>query len=430
MTRETDAAQGSSAPKVSRSYLFYMLMILTLINVMNFVDRQIPFILAESIKHDLDLTDTQLGLMGGIAFAIVYSVLGLPLGRLADRYGAKWVLVGCLSIWSFLTACGGFAQNYAQLLATRVGVAAGEAGSTPAGHALIAGYFPPERRGLPIALFSLGVPVGIMTGLMLGGWLNEAAGWRETLIMVGIPGVLLALLVAFTVRSPPRPAAVDGDHTNIRLIPALKLLWSKPTFRQMAYAIAIYSTGANAMIVFTPAFLMRTYNLSSADAGLSLGLVYGTAGVAGVLAGGIMGDILGRRDPRWRVWVPGIGLLVVMPFTLGAWFAPDSNWSAVLLAAPKFANLIYMGPVFVALQMIAPVTIRATASAFLLFFNSLVGQTVGPFVVGFLSDALEPAVGALSLRYALCSVVLTQLWAAIHFLRASRTLTADTITTQ
>jgi MFS family permease len=193
----------------------------------------------------------------------------------------------------------------------------------------------------------------------------------------------------------------------------------------MAYALAVYSMGANAMIVFTPAFLMRTHGLTSAGAGLALGLVYGVAGVAGVLLGGLAGDLLGRRDPRWRMWAPGIGLAVAVPFTLGAWLVPSATWSVLLLAVPKFANLLYFGPVFVALQSIAPLRIHATASAFLLFFNSLIGQMFGPFIVGFLSDALEPMLGTQSLRYALCFVVLTQVVAALHFVVAARTLMAD-----
>jgi MFS family permease len=265
-----------------------------------------------------------------------------------------------------------------------------------------------------------------MVGLMAGGWINQELGWRDALMLAGMPGLALALLVAFTISTPAKPAARKRQE-DLPLLPSLKLLWNKPTFRQMAFALGVYSMGANAMIVFTPAFLMRTYALSSAGAGASLGLVYGIAGVAGVLAGGFSGDILGRKDPRWRVWIPGIALGVVFPFTLAAWFAPTSTWSVILLAAPKFSNLIYMGPVFVALQLIAPVNMRALASAFLLFFNSFIGQAVGPFMVGYLSDVLEPTLGRMSLRYALCFVVLTQVWAAVHFFLAARTLKADTI---
>ena len=414
-----------AATSIRAPYLFYLLTLLLLINIVNFIDRQIPFILAQSIKHDLHLSDTELGALGGIAFAIVYSTFGIPLGRLSDRFGPKWTLAGALALWSALTACGALAKNFTQLVLSRLGVAAGEAGSTPAGHALIAGYFPANKRGLPLAAFSLGVPIGIMTGLMLGGWLNQAAGWRQTLILAGFPGLILAVLVVLTVRTPTQATAMARKHTDIALLPSLRLLWSKPTFRQMAYALATYSMGANAMIVFTPAFLMRSHGLTSAGAGLSLGLVYGLAGVAGVLLGGLAGDLLGRRDPRWRMWAPGIGLAVAVPFTLGAWLVPSATWSIVLLAVPKFANLLYFGPVFVALQSISPLEMRATASAFLLFFNSLVGQTVGPFVTGFLSDALAPMLGTESLRYALCFMVLTQIAATIHFFLAAHTLAAD-----
>lgn len=418
----------SSAPAVpdgrpqSRLYLYYLMSLLLAVNIFNFIDRQIPFILAESIKRDLNLTDTQIGVLGGFAFAVVYSTLGIPLGRLSDRFGSKWVLSGSLVVWSLLTAMGGLAQNFYQLVATRIGVAAGEAGSTPAAHSLIASFFPPDKRSLPLAFFSLGVPLGTMIGLMLGGWINQVASWREALILIGLPGVLLALIVAWTIPSQSRAAKAERAKSDVPLLSSLKLLWGRKTFRQMSYAIAVYSMGANAAIVFTPAFLMRSHEMGSALTGMSLGLIYGVAGVAGVLMGGVVGDLLGKRDPRWRMWAPALALALAAPFTLAAWFVPSATASVLLIAAPKFANLLYFGPVFVALQSIAPSSMRATASAFLIFFNSLIGVSFGPLVTGLLSDGLEPMFGVHSLRYALCFVVVTQIWAAWHFFLAARTL--------
>lgn len=408
----------------SRPRLWWIMALLLLVNILNFVDRQIPFILAESIKRDLQLSDTQIGVLGGIAFAIVYSTLGIPLARLGERIGRKWVLSGSLLVWSALTAMGGLAQNYVQLVGTRLGVAAGEAGSTPAAHSLISSYFPPGRRGLPLAIFSLGVPLGTMLGLFAGGYVSQVWTWRQAMIVVGLPGILLALLTIFTLREPPPSREAEGEP-DLPLFATLMALLKKHSFRHMAAGIAVYSMGANATIVFAPAFLMRTYGMSSAGTGLSLGLLYGIAGVAGTLAGGALGDWLGKRDQRWRLWLPALGLLIAMPFTFGAWFATSAALSVLLLAGPKFANLLYIGPIFVALHSIAPVRSRATASAFLIFFNSLIGVSFGPLITGMLSDWLEPTMGLFSLRYALCFVMLTQVWAAWHFWIAARSIRAD-----
>lgn len=407
---------------VGRLYLWWLITVLLLVNILNFVDRQSVFILAEDIKRDLALSDTDIGLLGGLAFAVVYATLGIPLARIAEMYGRKRILAAVLFLWSALTALGGLAQNFVQLVATRLGVAAGEAGSTPTAHSLISAYFPERRRGLILAIYSLGVPLGTMIGLILAGWINQVASWRTAMIALGAPGILLALLLLVTIREPPAQAEKVKEQ---RLWLTLRALWSRPSFRQMAYGQAVYSMGANAAIVFAPAFLMRTYGLDSASTGLSLGIVYGVIGVAGTLIGGAMGDRFGGRDARWRLWLPGLVLIAAMPLTFGAWFAPDPTSSVALLAGTKFANLFYFGPIFVALHSIAPVHARGTASAVLLFFNSLVGISMGPLVTGLVSDWLEPSFGLMSLRYALCFVVVTQLWAAIHFFLAARSIRED-----
>lgn len=421
------ADDSAASQRPGRLYLWWLMAVLLMVNIVNFVDRQSVFILAEDIKRDLSLSDTHIGLLGGLAFAVVYSTLGIPLARIAEMYGRTRVLSLLLVIWSALTALGGLAQNFLQLAATRLGVAAGEAGSTPAAHSLISSYFPEARRGFVLAVFSLGVPLGTMIGLVLAGWISQVASWRVAMFALGLPGILLALLLVLTIREP----AVQIEKVRQqRLGQTLRALWKRPSFRQMAYGQAVYSMGANAAIVFAPAFLMRTYNLDTASAGLSLGLVYGVVGVAGTLVGGIMGDRFGKKDARWRLWLPGLVLVAAMPLTLGAWFAADATTSVALIAGTKFANLFYFGPIFVALHSIAPVHARGTASAVLLFFNSLIGVSLGPLITGAASDWMEPAFGAMSLRYALCFVVLTQIWAAVHFFLAARTIRADAAAAQ
>lgn len=417
------AAEAAEAPRRKPLYLLYVMGLLLLINIVNFLDRQAPFILAPAIKKDLHLSDTQLALFGGLAFSMVYPVLGIPLARLADRYGSKWVLGGSLLVWSALTAFGGLAANFGQLFVARLGVAAGEAGSTPAAHALIAANYPLKQRGMPLAVFSLGVPLGSMIALMVGGLLLEHASWRLAFFYLGAPGLVLAVLAMLTVREPKRTAAATASAASLwgAIVPLLR----KPTFRQMAIGIGVYSMGANAMIVFTPTFLLRSHTLGPAQVGLWLGLIYGISGVAGTLAGGGFSDRLGSVDRRWRLWAPAAALAIAAPFTLAAWLVPGSFLSLLFLAVPKFSNLVYIAPIFTVLQTLVPANARASASALLLFFNSLIGLAFGPLIVGALSDALTPMLGADALRWALCFVPLTQVWAAVHFTLAARSLERD-----
>jgi predicted MFS family arabinose efflux permease len=265
------------------------------------------------------------------------------------------------------------------------------------------------------------VPIGSMLALMAGGWINDVASWRQAFIWLGLPGLVLGVITLLTVREPAR---ISRPSEATAWSSAWALL-RKPTFRHMAMGIGAYAIGANAMIVFTPAFLMRSHGLSATKAGLWLGLIYGIAGVIGTLGGGWVGDRFGRRDGRWRLWVPALALAVAAPCTLAAWLVPGAGPSLWLLAIPKFSNLVYIAPVFAALQTLAPAHARASASALLLFFNSLIGLALGPPLVGLLSDWLSAAHGDQSLRYALCLVPLAQVWAAVHFTLAARSLKAD-----
>lgn len=403
-----------------------ILSVLLLVNILNFVDRQLPYILVDSIRSDLGLTDAQIGLMAGVAFAVVYSFAGLPLARLADRFGARGVITASLAFWSLATAVSGFAQNFVHLILARAGVAAGEAGSTPAAHALISRTYAANRRGLVLAIFSLGVPIGSMLGLMLGGWINDTVGWRQAFFVVGFPGVLVALLAwLFLPRTSVGPKSEPAPHSNF--MASVQILFRMRSFRHMAAASSLFAIGSYAMNVFAPAFLMRTHAMSSAQAGLWLGIVSGLGGLVGTFAGGALGDWLGRGDPRWRQWVPAIGMAVCVPIALAAWLAPQPAVSLVLLALVYLLGLLYYAPTFTAAQLLAPDDMRATAAAILLFCLTLVGSSVGPYVVGWVSDWLAPTYGALSLRYALCLLAFTMAGSALHFFWAARALPADLV---
>jgi predicted MFS family arabinose efflux permease len=406
----------------SRRGLF-VIGLLFLLNTVNFVDRQLPFILIDPMKAELKLTDTEVGLMAGLTFAVVYSFSGLALARLADRWSTRPVLVLALTVWSLMTAVTGLVQNFTQLILCRIGVAASEAGSTPTGHALIARSFSPSHRALALALFSMGVPFGSTLGLALGGFINDHANWRDAFFIVGLPGLLLAVVswrVLPEVRTVPVPKA-----QSMPVWAAVKYLMALRSFRHMAAASALFACGSYAMNVFAPAFLIRVHHLSTTAAGLGFGIAFGLGGGIGTMAGGYFGDLLGKKDARWRLRLPAIGQLLSAPVALGAWLVSDATTSIFLLTLTYLLGLLYFAPSFAVAQSLVPDQIRAMAAAVLLFCLTLIGSSVGPVVVGWVSDLLRPEYGALSLRYAMCLMVVTMLWSAIHFQLAARSLPAD-----
>ena len=401
----------------------YVIVLLVLINIVNFVDRQLPFILIGSIKADLQVSDTQIGLMAGLSFAIVYSVAGLPLARLADRGSPRKVLALALGVWSIATALTGFAQNFLQMVLSRVTVAAAEAGSTPTGHALISRSFMADKRAIALALFSCGVPIGSTLGLGLGGYINDMFNWRVAFFIVGLPGLLLALLAWFTL--PEARRAGNEGAAPEAYGPGLRYLFALPSFRNMAAACSLYAIGSYAMNVFGSAFLMRVHGLTATQAGLGFGLAFGVGGAIGTFMGGYLGDRLGQRDPRWRQWIPAIGQFLSIPTALGAWLCADPLLSIILLTFTYMFGLLYFACSFATGQMLVPERMRATASAVLLFCLTLVGSSIGPIVVGRVSDLLEPTYGDLSLRYAMSLMAITIAWSGWHYHRAAIALPGD-----
>jgi predicted MFS family arabinose efflux permease len=419
-----EAGQGDAgglSPFAGRG--LYVILLLALVNVVNFVDRQMPFILIGSIKADLKLTDTQIGLMAGLAFAIVYSFAGLPLARLADRWSPRKVLALSLTIWSLATALTGFAQNFLHMVCSRVAVAGAEAGSTPTGHALIARAYAADRRAIALAIFSCGVPIGTTVGLALGGLINDLANWRVAFFIVGGPGLLLALLAWLTLPEADRTSVPGAASVSYRA--DIRQLFAMHSFRNMAAASSLYAIGSYAMNVFGPSFLIRVHGLSTTKAGLGFGIAFGLGGAIGTYAGGWLGDRLGRHDVRWRQWVPAIGQFASIPITLGAWLVANTRLSIALLTLTYMLHLLYFACTFATAQMLVPERMRATASAVLLFCLTLLGSSVGPVVIGWVSDALAPTYGNLSLRYAMCLMAITIAWSGWHFHRAALALPQD-----
>ncbi len=392
-----------------RSY--WTLFVLLLVAIYNFIDRQVIYILIEPIRVDMEMSDTQVGLLTGLSFALVYGIAGLWVARLADRHPRHLIIAASIIVWSAATALGGLANTYWQLLLSRLGVAAGESGSTPAAHSLIATLFPPERRAFTIAFLGCGAPIGVLIGYVGGGWLATNLTWREALIWAGVPGFFLALLVLTTIKDPLRSQSTREQQPKGGMAALMKL----SIFRHMMAAAGIFAASAYALAAFQPSFLIRLHGLTPAEAGLALGLVHGVGGGIGALLGGYLADRLGARDVRWRQWVPAVGALVSVPLTVAALLVDDGHLAAALMAGSVIGGLLYVAPTFGLAQSIAPVWARATASALLLLSVSVLGQSCGPLLTGVISDWLRPAYGEEGLRMALFIAPVLQLWSAVHF---------------
>jgi len=415
------------APGFSTAYTRYALGLLSVVYVVNFVDRQVLSILLESIKLDLGLRDVELGLLSGTAFGLFYATLGIPIARLADTFSRKIVIVVSLALWSLMTALCGMASSFALLLLYRVGVGVGEAGGSPPAHALISDFFPPEKRGAALGIFSLGVPLGILVGLMAGGWLDETLGWRTAFVVVGLPGLVLSLVVALTLREPPRGMA-DGLGPPSRTFSArevIDFLWRSRSFRHTAMGSALYAFVGYSFVNWAPSFLKRSHGMESGEVGTWLALIIGIGGGVGVYAGGWLSDRWAETDVRGRSLLPALAMVASLPCWAAVYSTQSTGWALAMMVPPAAFGLMYQAPALAITQGLSMPAMRATAGAVLLFVLNIVGLAMGPAVTGWLSDILEPRYGAESLRYALMIVSLILAPAAYEFWRASRTLSAD-----
>jgi MFS family permease len=426
-TAQTNDSPGDR-PLYSTGYLRYALGLLCVVYVVNFVDRQVLAILLQSIKRDLQLSDLQLGLLSGTAFGLFYATLGIPIARLADRFSRKGVIAISIAIWSGMTALCGSASGFAALLVYRVGVGVGEAGGSPPAHSIISDYFPPERRATALGIFSLGVPLGILVGFLAGGWLDQTLGWRLAFVVVGLPGLLVAALVALTLREPPRGLseqlqAPPGPAPTAAQV--IRFLWRLRSFRHLSLGSALYAFVGYSVTTWAPSFLARSHGMEQGEIGTWLALIIGIGGGLGIYLGGRLADHFSARDPRGRLWVPTVALLLSFPFGFVIYTTSNTTLALALFTIPAFLGLMYQAPAFAVTQSLATPQMRSTAAAVLLFVINIIGLSLGPLLTGALSDALEPRLGDDSLRYALLIVSLALAWSAFHFHRAGRTLVAD-----
>jgi len=404
-----------------------VLFILVVVYTFNFIDRQIVGILAVPIKADLGLSDTQLGLMGGLAFALFYTGLGIPVAMLADRFSRTWIMTAALTIWSAMTAASGLATNFWQLFAARLGVGVGEAGGVAPAYSLISDYFPPDQRARALSVYSFGIPIGSAIGIVFGGVIASLINWRYAFFFVGLAGIALAPIFRMTIKEPPRgqfdPRREDRAPPGLKTI--LRTLSRKPSFWLLSVGASCSSMMGYGVFFWLPSFFVRSYGLTLLNASLFYGAVLLIGGLAGIWAGGWLGDRFGHTQHSQYARIPAIAFLASVPFYVFAILSPTLTVSFLVLLVPTALGLAWLGPVISAIQHLVRPDMRATASAVFLFINNLIGIGLGTYAIGALSDTLQVQFGDDSLRYSILAGTGFYILAAAMFFLAARYLEQD-----
>ena len=410
-------------------YRNFVLGLLTIVYVFNFLDRQVVNILGDAIITDLGLSDTQFGMLSGIAFAAIYATLGMPIARWADAGVRRNVISIAVAVWSVMTVLCGAAQNFLQLFLARAGVGVGEAGGSPPAHSIISDIFPANKRATALSIYSLGIYGGVLVGYVAGGYLASAFNWRVAFVVVGLPGLLLALAVRFLVHEPPRGMAeARADVAPAKFGEVATILWSSVAFRHMSLACALHAFVTYGLGAFIPIFLVRVHAMPIEQIGTLLGLVAGLGGILGTWTGGYLSDKLANRfnDARWHIRVPMISTVAAIPFYLFSFLFVDSGVASILTYfVPAVVAGMYLGPCLALTHGLVGLRMRAMASAIMLFIINLIGLGIGPWATGLLSDFLRPEFGNQSIRYALVTMVMVNIWCATHYYLATRTLRND-----
>lgn len=409
-------------------YKWYVLGVLTAVYTSSHVDRQIMGILLEPIKQELNASDTQMGFLIGLTFAIFYATLGMPIAMLADRKNRRNIIVIATSVWSLMTALCGAAQSFAQLALARIGVGAGEAGSSPPSHSVIADLFEPNVRGTAMGVFALGVNFGLLIAYAGGGWMSENLGWRTTFVAVGLPGLLIAALLYFTTEEPERgssdqDARADDEAPPFRTVAGH--MWRTRAIRHLVAGSSVAAFVGYGFVLWMPAFLMRSHDLSPTEVGFTLALMTGIVGGLGTFTAGKLVDVLAKRDVRWRCWLVAAAKGGYVPFLALVFLVDDFKTFLVLYIIPAFFGGFYLAPTFALIQSLVSVRMRALASSITLFVLNIIGLGFGPQLVGIMSDYFAADYGKDSLRTALLVMTFLNLWCAVHYFLAARTLSED-----
>lgn len=419
----TDKPQAAG---FTAGYRRYVLFVLTLIYVVNYLDRQILAILMPQIKVEFGLNFTEIGYLIGPAFAIVYAVLGVPLAVFADRFNRRNIIAASLAVFSLMTVLSSFARGFWSMAIARFGTGVGEAGTGPSINSIIADLYAPAERATALSFYTAGLNIGLLIAFFGGGWLAEHYGWRVAIMAAGAPGLVLVVLLLFTVREPVRglvEALPDTDPPAFWSV--VQTLWSQKSFRWMSIGTSFSSFGGYAAIAFIPSFLKISHHMTPAQIGASLALLTGIPGAIGTYLAGVFADRFGRRDVRWNMYVPIIASFVGIPF-VPVFYLTD-NLAIALGAAivPVMMGATYVGPAYAMAQALVPLRMRARAVAILLLILNIIGLGLGPPVVGKVADLLQPYLGAEALRYAMLTTILSSLTGAFCYWRATRTLRAD-----
>ena len=415
-----------STMQSSPRYRNYVLFILFLTYILNYVDRQLMTILLEPIKAEFGASDTAMGFLTGFAFALFYATLGIPVARLADRWSRSNVIAISITLWSGMTALCAAASTFTQLALLRIGVGVGEAGGTPPSHSLIASYFPPEKRSTALSLHATGTHFGILIGMLGGALIADAFGWRMAFVVFGLPGLLVGILIALTIKEPRQLSAPPASRFKDDMNALIRL----PAFALIAIAGALTGLSGYGLGAWSPSLLIRIHELSLVEAGLLLGGVGTIAGIIGAIAGGLLCDRLVQRNHRWQLWLPALGALASAPLMLTFVLWPENQfWHIMGVKVPVaiiflffggILSSLWIGPTYAAIQTAAPSHLRTQASALFLFAFNLIGLGLGPLVVGFASDMLQASYGIYGLRYALALSMFGVLAGSVLFWLAAK----------
>ncbi|MFO1018102.1 MAG: MFS transporter [Hyphomonadaceae bacterium] len=419
--------EPSSAPRDPSRHV--VLALLFIVYTFNFIDRQIMGILNTPIQEELGASDAQMGLLGGLSFALFYTGLGIPIAWLADRSNRTWIMTAALTLWSGFTALCGFTQSYSQLFLARMGVGVGEAGGVAPAYSLISDYFPPQERARALAVYSFGIPIGSAAGIALGGIVASMVDWRTAFITVGIAGVLIAPIFKLFVREPERGRydvkAQSSASEKAGLLQAVGFVARKPTFWLLSFGASCSSIMGYGSFYWIPTFLRRSYGFDLQQAAFYYASILLIGGVIGVWLGGMLGDKLGAKRRAMFALVPAAAWLLALPCYAIGLLSPSPTIAFFLFLAPTALGLVWLGPVIAAVQHLAPANMRTTASASFLFINNLIGIGLGTYLLGLLSDLLSAQFGEESLRYSILAGSGFYLIAALLYLIASRSLSRD-----
>lgn len=415
-----------SLPKVApRGNHHYVLVLLTLTAAINFVDRQILGVLLEPIGQEFELSDSLLGLLSGIAFAAFYSILGIPIAVLSDRLNRRNIIVTCITIFSAMTALCGSVTSFMQLFFARIGVGVGEAGTMPASQSILSDLYNVNERPFAMGLLASGGNIGLMLGLLIGGWVNEWYGWRMAFFVAAVPGLIMAAIIWFTVEEPARSEPVKRSNWFQDVIDGLTMVVSIDSFRRLALAGSLYGMAAYGIVTWMPVYYIRYHDMTTGEAGSVISLIVGVLGGLGAFGGGALCARLSPRDIRWNCWVPALAIAIAVPLYFAMLATDNTTLALALFVIPGFLSSVYAGPTWSIIQELVPSHKRAiAASIFMMIFN-LVGLGLGPLAVGVLSDLYIPQLGEESLRWAMITVLLIGVGGIFFYLRAAGSIAVD-----